>query len=281
MVLSITHTHTHTHTPKHLSTTARCSVPHAPKSAWAPTLPRALTCRTAPSAPSLCLPPLPLVRPPPRSPFSDTALIDVSAAMRLRLRIPCWSDAALVSTTTLGTPETAETNGTTATTTTTVVTDTCAFHGLSVPSASRINVTFINRIRVHTWAKNGSGFDGGKEIKGGGIEVHRGALLFALRPKSVVIQRVIQGSTDPRIKSREVTLAPNATWNYALLPASLTFIGGGAVPSPPFDTDAVPAVKITARARRVPGWTSGPGARGVAALPASPLHMLVGTRRDD
>ena len=103
--------------------------------------------------------------------------------------------------------------------------------------------------------------------------MHRGALLFALRPKSVVIQRVIQGSTDPRIKSREVTLAPNATWNYALLPSSLTFLGGGAVPSPPFDTGAAPAVKITARARRrVPGWTNGPGARGVAALPASPLH---------
>ena len=43
------------------------------------------------------------------------------------------------------------------------------------------------------------------------------------------------------------------------------------IPNIPFDADAAPPVIIRAKARRVPAWQTAGGARGIAALPKSPL----------
>ena len=103
--------------------------------------------------------------------------------------------------------------------------------------------------------------------------MHRGALVYALRPASTVKSSLYPGSTDPNIRVHDVQVHPNATWNYALLPSSLRFVGGGEVPSPfPFDADKAPAVKVVAQARMVSSWHNGGGARGVAPPPRSPLH---------
>ena len=190
-------------------------------------------------------------------PFSDNVTIAVGGAAKLKLRVPCWSTSAVVRIDG-GAAQTAPP---------------CAFFPLTLTAGATITVVFVNEIKLYTWQRNGSNVDGGSEINGGGIEVHRGALLYALRPASTVNSSIYKGSTDPRIKVHDVKIVPDTPWNYGILPSSLTFVGGGAIPSPlPFDADAAPAVKIVAQARRVPGWTAGSGARGVASLPASPLH---------
>lgn len=84
-------------------------------------------------------------------------------------------------------------------------------------------------------------------IQGGGIEVHRGALLFALRPSSTVLNSSVSGGYSPSllpdsgrgfppIERHQVTIAPNASWNYGLLPASLTFKKGVVPVRLPFST---------------------------------------------
>ena len=63
------------------------------------------------------------------------------------------------------------------------------------------------------WKK--SSLDGQSLIEGGGIEVHRGALLFALRPASTDVGDVIhQQDGFPPIRHHTVTIAENASWNY-------------------------------------------------------------------
>ena len=58
----------------------------------------------------------------------------------------------------------------------------CGFFNVSAkllaPNAE-INVTFANEIRLYEWKT--SSLDGHDLIAGGGVEVHRGALLYALR----------------------------------------------------------------------------------------------------
>lgn len=113
------------------------------------------------------------------------------------------------------------------------------------------------------------------------MEVHRGALTYALRPKTTVTENTIgciggapQGRYDwncsdavtafPSIKSRSLSTSSN--WSYGLLLSSLEFKGSAApVPKIPFDAEAPPPVKITAMARHVPEWTA------VGTPPHSPL----------
>ena len=71
---------------------------------------------------------------------------------------------------------------------------------------------------------------------GGGIEVHRGPLLYALRPASVVTSAAWSGGKAdqpypgslpaagagwPLVATRQITIAANASWNYGLDPESL------------------------------------------------------------
>ena len=103
--------------------------------------------------------------------------------------------------------------------------------------------------------------------------MHRGPLLFALRPNSTVNESAVPGAPPGSpIRARAVRVATDAPWNYALLRSSLRFERRAEVPAVPFSSTAPPPVRVVAQARRVPEWKVGPGARGVAPVPKSPLE---------
>eukprot|EP01052_Picozoa_sp_SAG31_P024998 SAG31_NODE_2164_length_6283_cov_2.762451_5_plen_274_part_00 len=177
-----------------------------------------------------------------RYPWSDTAFIELDHAAQLRLRVPCWVDSALI---TLSGAK----NFTTA--------SPCSFASIYTPAKTKLNVTFINRIRVHTWRN--SSLDGQGLIQPGGVEVHRGPLLFALRPASQVVETPAKGAKEAgaNISLKDTAVHPDAKWNYALVLDTLQFIpNAGPVPSVPFSATASPPVKISVTARLVPGWGS-------------------------
>eukprot|EP00935_MAST-01C_sp_MAST-1C-sp1_P001190 g1190.t1 len=121
--------------------------------------------------------------------------------------------------------------------------------------SSTVQVRFRNSIRVKRdpWAGNAT-------------EVHRGALTFALRPETSVTTAKIKGhgsvSGAPTTLTSHTVHATGA-WNYALdlgtaaadgSPA-FVFNGSGVVPARvPFDATAPPAVSIRAQARLIPTW---------------------------
>ena len=175
-----------------------------------------------------------------------------------RFRIPCWVTGATV-------------DG--------IAAKPCTFFNATIASSKTVAIEFQNDIRIKTW--NASSLDGQQEIKGGAIEVHRGALLYALRPEADVAEAVI-APDYPAIKSRKVTIKGGvqngATWNYGILASSLKFVGGDTIPPQPFDTTTPPINKIEVVAKSVPWWTfeGGPTAsplngQGVQTPPRSPL----------
>jgi hypothetical protein len=184
-------------------------------------------------------------------PFSDTSLIELSAAAPLRLRIPCWSDAALI---TVGSNTTRVLG--------------CGFASVNLPARTRLNITFINRIRLFTW--HNSSLDGQGLIQNGGVEVHRGPLLYALRPKAQVVERPAKGAKQAgaTITLKDTAVDPKAKWNYALKLDTLRFHQGRAVPDIPFSATAPPPVKVVASARIVPTWGSKSARDGQSGLQA-------------
>ena len=213
-------------------------------------------------------------------PFADNATVAVSAAARLRLRIPCWAEGAAITVVAGGE---------------TTVAPPCAFFNVTTTAAATISVRFHTQIRLHVVKQ--SSLHGQGMIQPGGVEVHRGALLYALRPASVesagdpavsvaanlgldhsLPNQPYPGSLPgggagwPVIGQHVVTIAPNTSWNYGLQIDSLTFEQTGeAVPALPFDAHAAPPVQIRVKGQTLPGWTTAGGARGIAQLPASPL----------
>lgn len=187
-------------------------------------------------------------------PFSDNATIVPSATMALRLRVPCWCERAHVR---------VGADGAWAEATP------CGFHSIA-PTSERVLVVFENELRLHTWCASNASGQG--HIEGGGIEVHRGALLYALRPSSSVNESAVPGAPPGSpIRARAVKVDTDS-WNYALLPSSLRFESGAhPVPAVPFSSTASPPTRVLAKARRVPEWTSAGGARGVGPVPRSPL----------
>ena len=159
----------------------------------------------------------------------------------MRLRVPCWTDGAIVTVQGSG-------NQTTAIA--------CAFTSVYLPGNTQLNITFLNSIRLHTW--HNSSIDGQKLINDGGVEVHRGPLTFALRPASQTKDTAAQGAkaVGSSILTHDVAVAPDAKWNYALKTDTLQFHSGGSIPAVPFSADAPPPVKISVQARIVPGWSS-------------------------
>ena len=76
----------------------------------------------------------------------------------------------------------------------------------------------------------------------------------------------------PVVSQHEVTIAPNARWNYGLFIDSLEFEQTNrSVPEMPFDDKAPPPVQIRVKAQVIKKWTAAGGARGIAPLPESPL----------
>eukprot|EP00912_Choanoflagellata_sp_UC4_P001321 UC4_evm1s812 len=168
-------------------------------------------------------------------PFSDTVIVNVLRASNLSIRIPCWTEGAFIR---IGSGRFQRVSS-------------CIFFNVSTPDSTKIVIEF-----------------GASLIEDGGIEIHRGALTFALRPDSDVKEEIIN-SSFPTIKSRSVSIKEGTVWNYGLLLSSLQFHGGGDVPAVPFSTDDEPPVKITALARQVPSWTANGNPN---PLPRSPLN---------
>ena len=83
-------------------------------------------------------------------PFSDNATIVLSGAAKLKLRVPCWSEGASV-----------RVNGGPA-----QHAQPCEFFALTTTAAASVGISFENDIRLYTWQRNGSGYDGGKLING-------------------------------------------------------------------------------------------------------------------
>ena len=220
-------------------------------------------------------------------PFSDVATITVSKPTRLRLRIPCWANGAAVTMPGLGTPQQALP---------------CGFFNVSATAAAPITITFNNSIWLYRWAANTT--DGSYSGKGpgqgpagpngGSIELHRGPLVFALRPNSTVTETPIGciggqpsgrygwncSSTPggvpqfPAIKQRDVQVATapgsGGNWSFAILPATAKFVETGApVPAVPFSATAVPPVMITVQARNL---NAGSGGSKVWGDPSVPPH---------
>ena len=156
---------------------------------------------------------------------------------------------------------------------------------ITASGGTTMHVTFQNEIKICTWVANktdGSysgncGSRGGPPCgtNGGGVEVHRGALTFALRPNSSVITTTVgciggqpQGRYSwncsgadvafPAIKARQVavttTPGSDGNWSYGLIVKSLKFIDDG-VATPlgavPFDTTTRPPVRIVVQARNL------------------------------
>lgn len=173
-------------------------------------------------------------------PFSDNVTVTVtggSAEVQLRLRIPCWVQSASVSSggQLIGTGQP------------------CTFFSVKTAVGSPVQVTFHNQIRVRVW--HNSSVDGQSAINNGAVEVHRGALLYALRPTSDVTEKIVNPAF-PTIKHRSVTISSNATWAYGLKTNTFQFVENGQIPQIPFDGVAEPAVKILVTGRAVPQWTS-------------------------
>lgn len=199
-------------------------------------------------------------------PFADEVTITVSRGADLRFRVPCFTEGAqiMIGKITSKAPS-------------------CSFFNVSTAAASTITVVFENKIRLHTWTS--SRLPGQSLTRNGGVEVHRGALLYALRPPSVVnttskpagASRPYPSSLPgggvgwPEVSEHVVTIAPNASWNYGLFTESLKFEQVGPVPKIPFDSNEPPAVVIRAKGQQIPSWTAGGGARGIAPLPESPI----------
>lgn len=214
-------------------------------------------------------------------PFADSVTITVSQPAKLSLRVPCWSEGATVTA-----------DGGQA-----LKAPPCAhFH---VAAKASVAVTFINEVRVYTWHANtvdgsftNNTAGGAKAAPSeGAIEVHRGALTYALRPNESVKESVIGcigGQPDgrygwncsdlpggaqpqfPAIKSRDVSLAATgANWSYGLLRSSFEFVAGGAdaLTPIPFAVDVPPPCKITVKGRFLRNWTN------AAVPPPGPLDF--------
>ena len=202
-------------------------------------------------------------------PFSDSAKIHLGSSLgprasaspsrNLRLRVPCWAEGATI-TVDSGVDDASRPLSK-------LSAPGCAFANVSVASGATITITFENKIKLYKWEK--SSLDGQSKIAGGGIEVHRGALTYSLRPKSTVTLGKPGGVVQPypqslptgeravggwaNISQRQVTIAPNTSWNYGIYVDSLTFEDASApVPPIPFDVNAPPPVQIRAKGRRVP-----------------------------
>jgi hypothetical protein len=142
-----------------------------------------------------------------------------------------------------------------------------------------ITVRFDNKIRFYTWTKTKT-VDGQSNINAGSTEVHYGPLTFAIRPASTTNATVVN-KAFPQIQARKVKAATNAAWNYGLLLDSLSVKWTNATMSSiPFctgndglasDGSCQSPITIVGKGRRVPGWKTTGGARGVAAPPDSPL----------
>ena len=210
-------------------------------------------------------------------PFSDTATITLSKPTKLQLRIPCWTDGASVTTVSPAL------DGTAVVTTATDAVP-CTFYSVDA-AATTIKVAFDVPITFYRWVANqtdgsysGKDAQGPPGTNGGGVEVHRGALTFALRPTEVVQETTIGcigGSPEgrygwnctgtpggvpqfPAIKSRDVQVATEpgsgGNWSYGILPHTATFVtvGTGTPPAGyPFSVDAPPAVAIKIKARNL------------------------------
>ena len=181
----------------------------------------------------------------------------------------------------------------------------CAFFPVAAAAGDTVHISFTNKIQVYTWAANitdGSFGTGstkpGAGTNGGGVEVHRGALTYALRPNATVTESTIGciggspegrygwncSTTDlefPAIKSRNlaVTTAPDSggNWSYGLigtgaaLASSLQFVGGGTVTAGlPFSAEAPPPLKIIAKARNL-NLGAAKLWQNVGVLPHSPM----------
>ena len=120
-------------------------------------------------------------------------------------------------------------------------------------------------------------YNGGNSVKGGikgplggGIEVHRGPLTYALRPNSTVEETVVgciggkaagrydwncsgTGEEFPTIKSRDVQTVGN--WSYAIDPTTFQYVSaaesGASVPAIPFSVTAPPAISILVKAKNI------------------------------
>ena len=234
-----------------------------------------------------------LVRVSGAYPFADEVLVTVSRATRLRLRVPCWTELMRITTF----DATGSQFG--------VRTDEapCRFADLALVKGGSARLEFVQDIKVFEWAAD-SGLDGQSAINAGAIEVHRGPLTFALRPATNVTATPIAGA-PAHIKRREAhhplqntrtarrkenmvffdnrdllrkipaaQVAATEAWNYALLRSSLTFDAPSdrALGAVPFNAETPAVVRVLAKGRLVPAWTSAGGARGVAPPPASPLE---------
>lgn len=172
-------------------------------------------------------------------PFSDTVVITVSKPTTLQLRIPCWTTGATVAVDdaagTLGlddAPAAGQPRHQHRHHQRQPQPQPCSFY--TVSATSSVKITFDVPIVFYRWAANqtdgsysGKTYNSPAATNGGEVEVHRGALTFALRPAEVVEEEpigCIGGSPEgrygwnctgtpggvpqfPAIKSRNVNVA--------------------------------------------------------------------------
>lgn len=208
-------------------------------------------------------------------PFSDNVTFtytptSTSTTTVLRLRIPCWTTNATVTMGEQGIQGVA------------FLAPACRFFDVALPAAGTrpvsVKIAFAYPVRIYKWQP--STLDGQSLIQGGGVEVHRGPLLYALRPPCDVEEQPAPDARFPRIKGRKVRVAENASWAYALQLSSLEVVpprspsAAEDIPPVPFDADAQPPVSLKVRGRLVPSWSSGAsgGGTGAPLLPKSPIN---------
>ena len=90
-------------------------------------------------------------------PFSDTAIVTASTDVQLSLRIPCWSESALITVGAVGAGGSEGVDSDATETVTAMTAPPCAFFNVSAAAGVPINVTFINTIKTYTWKANSTG----------------------------------------------------------------------------------------------------------------------------
>eukprot|EP00854_Cymbomonas_tetramitiformis_P005083 gene5083-6187_t len=128
-------------------------------------------------------------------PFSDKSNIQVNRTTleykKVKVRIPCWTDGATIQL--LGSVQFAPA---------------CVLFDLALPGDKynlTLEVTFHNRIHLKFWQDHSTA--------PGAVEVHRGPITFALRPKENVSTVPIAGAST--CATHKVTAS--SPWNYGLL----------------------------------------------------------------
>jgi hypothetical protein len=178
-------------------------------------------------------------------PFGETIILKIDAPVDvhfpLSLRIPGWCESPSIHAN--GTPEPAPAPGTFATI------------NRTWKSGDEVRVSLPMNIRILRGLNQS-------------VSIHRGPLVFSLDITEK--RRKYADAQKPGFEAYE--LHPQSPWNYGLVDPSPEnmIVKSGPMPRQPFNRNETP-VRLSARARKIPGWTLAAGGHVAHDPPPGPV----------